>query len=55
MAVIKKGVPEAYDSNRMTMLHFAVAGLDLLGQSKLLDPYRYALGKRLAAYRVHAS
>ena len=46
MAVIRKGVPEAYDSNRLTMLHFAVAGLDLLGQRELLDPYRYA--ERLA-------
>lgn len=40
MAVIKKGIPEAYDSNRLTMLHFAVAGLDLLGQRELLEPYR---------------
>ena len=47
MAVIKKGVPQAYDSNRLTILHFAVAGLDLLGQRELLGPYRYGLNPRV--------
>ena len=47
MAVIKKGVPQAYDSNRLTILHFAVAGLDLLGQRELLGPYRYELNPRV--------
>lgn len=52
MAVIKKGVPQAYDSNRLTMLHFAVAGLDLLGQRDLLDPYRCELSSRSVVYGV---
>jgi len=43
MAVIRKGLPpamEGLDSNRLTMLHFAVAGLDLLGQRERLAPFR---------------
>jgi hypothetical protein len=53
MAVVKKGVPQAYDSNRLTMLHFAVAGLDLLGQRELLDPYRYELPSVVCALVLH--
>ena len=46
LAVLRRGLPSSHqglDPNRLTLVHFAVAGLDVLGQLERLDPFRTAI------------
>ena len=44
--MLRRGLPSSHqglDPNRLTLVHFAVAGLDVLGQLERLEPFRTAI------------